>query len=117
MTKAILAYRKAYNEGSLTVLDKQKQLLSEFEEENKDSIAMFYDFLIEREGDLNALCKWLDKKATYEVYMNYKEFRGIEVIESQRSFAVRFNRLLPSKIQIKRKKISGTTVTMYELVI
>lgn len=57
------------------------------------------------------------QKATYEVYMNYKEFRGIEVIESQRSFAVRFNRLLPSKIQIKRKKISGTTVTMYELVI
>ena len=117
MTKAIFAYRKAFTNGTLTLLDKQKQLLSEFEEENKDSIAMFYDFLLEREGDLDALCKWLDKKTTYEVYMEYKEFRGIEVTETQRSFAVRFNRLLPNKIQIKRKKISGTTMTSYELVI
>lgn len=115
MTKSIMAYREAYNKGSLTILEKQKQLLSEFEEENKDSIAMFYDFLLDREGDLDSLCKWLNNKQTGEVYYEYKQFRGIEVIETQRSFAINFNRKLPHNIVVKRKKVSGVTVTYYEL--
>lgn len=116
MTKAIFAYRKAYNRGSLTVLEKQKQLLSEFEEENKDSITMFYDYLLEREGDLEGLCKWLNNKLTLEVYDEYKQYRGTEITETQRAFAVRFNRKLPNKIRIRRDKVSGLTVTRYELI-
>lgn len=115
MTKAIFAYRKAYSRGSLTVLEKQKQLLSEFEEENKDSISLYYDYLLEREGDLDKLCKWLDGKLTEEVFDDYKQFRGIEVAETQRSFAVRFNRKLPNKIEVIRKKVSGTLYTGYAL--
>ena len=116
MTKAIFAYRKAYSNGSLTVLEKQSQLLNEFEEENKDSISMFYDFLLEREGDLNGLCKWLDGKTTEEVFINYRNFRGVEVAETQRSFAVRFNRKLPHNIRVGRIKVSGVTATCYELI-
>lgn len=115
MTKYIMAYREAYNKGSLTILEKQKQLLSEFEEENKDSISLFFDWLLEREGNLDNLCKWLDNKLTEEVYYEYKEFRGIEVIETQRSFAINFNRKLPNKIVVKRRKVGGVTVTYYEL--
>lgn len=115
MTKAIFAYRKAYSKGCLTVTEKQKQLLSEFEEENKDSISMFYDYLLEREENLEGLCKWLDGKLTEEVYDEYKQFRGIEVTETQRSFAVRFNRKLPNKIKVARRKVSGNTITAYEL--
>lgn len=115
MTKSIFAYRKAYSRGSLTLLEKQKQLLSEFEEENKDSVSMFYDYLIEREGDLDGLCQWLNGKLTLEVYDEYKKYRGTEITETQRAFAVRFNRKLPNKIRIGRNKVSGLTVTRYEL--
>lgn len=115
MTKAIFAYRKAYNKGTLTVIAKQKQLLSEFEEENKDSVSLFYDYLLEREGNLDSLCKWLNNKLTEEVFAEYKQFRGIEITETQRAFAVRFNRKLPNKIKIVRRKVSGNTFTAYEL--
>lgn len=115
MTKAIFAYRDAYKAGSLTILSKQKQLLEEFEEENKDSISLYYDYLLDREGNLDNLCKWLDGKLTEEVFDDYKKFRGIEIIETQRSFAVRFNRKLPSRVLIIRRKVSGNTYTAYEL--
>lgn len=115
MTKSIFAYRKAYSKGSLTILEKQKNLLNEFEEENKDSISLFYDYLLECYENIDGLCNWLDNKLTEEVYDEYKKFRGIEVTETQRSFAVRFNRKLPNKIKIVRRKVSGNTITAYEL--
>ena len=76
---------------------------------------MFYDYLLEREGDLDGFCNWINNKLTLEVYEEYKKYRGMEVVETQRSFAVRFNRKLPHNIRVGRNKVSGVTVTRYEL--
>ena len=115
MTKAIFAYREAYLKGGLTKLEKQEELLRDFTEENKDSIALFYDFLLEREHGVNGLCKWIDGKLYDDVFLEYQSFNGIEDSKmTKRKFLISFNRKLPIKIQKKKVTIGGITYDTYE---
>lgn len=115
MTKAIIAYREAYSRGHLTVLEKQRKLLKDFTEENKDSISLFYDFLIEREGSVDGLCKWLDGKIFNDVFTEYQKFVEVDNKMTQRKFLVSFNRKLPNRIQNKKVTLGGATYDTYEL--
>lgn len=115
MTKAIIAYRQAYNAGDLTLLPIQKQLLDDFKEENKDSIKLFYDYLIQREGDIDGLCKWIDGKLFNEVFEEYKKFIEIEVKISSKAFSIQFRKLLPSKIQKKATRVGDAIFNKYVL--
>lgn len=115
MTKAIIAYRKAYQRGHLTILEKQKELLSTFEEENKDSITLFYDYLVQREGNIDNLCKWLNNKLFSEVFDEYKNFIEIDVKISQMSFSRNFRKLLPSRIRKKAVRLGNAIVNKYIL--
>lgn len=116
MTKAILAYREAYNRDKLTELEKQKELLNDFKEENKDSIVLFYDYLLERENGIDNFLKWIDGKTREEILKEYKEFADIEIKkENECSFFIRFNRLLPSKVKKKNVRVSGLLTKKYYL--
>ncbi len=115
MTKAIIAYREAYSRGHLTILEKQRELLKDFTEENKDSISLFYDFLLEREGSVDGLCKWLDEKIFNDVFTEYQKFAEVDNKMTQRKFLVGFNRKLPNRIQKKKVTIAGVTYDRYEL--
>ncbi len=118
MTKAILAFREAYNRGHLTLLDKQKDLINDFKEENKDVYQSFYDYLKEREDGEDGLCKWIDKKTADEVYTEFTEYLEIlPVGMTQRKFSINFNRLLPNKIMTKNERISKhLVVKKYHLI-
>lgn len=117
MTKAILAYRQAYEAGHLTVLDEQTELLNEFKNENKDPVSSFYDFLLEQVGDIKGLCKWIENRTFDEVFSKYAEFLGYdnadEIKKMKRSFLVHFNRKLPNNIKKKNETIGGATITKY----
>ena len=123
MTKAIIAYRQAYKKGKLTVLDVQQELLNDFQEENKDSISLFYDYLIQRAGTIENFYKWIDKKTYEEMFSEYTKYRGYDDPKdfketTQRSFLVNFNRkLLANNPKIKKQKrnIGGTSIDSYSV--
>lgn len=115
MTKAIMTYREAFKNGHLTELEEQKILINEFKEENKNDIALFYDFLLEREGDLKKLCEYLDGKQTNEIWNDYKEFLLPETPKvNDRQFKVHFNRMLPKNmIKTKNTRLGKSIFTSY----
>ncbi len=114
MTKAIMAYREAFKNNSLTELEEQKELLKDFEQENKDNISTFYDYLIEREGDLKKMCEYLNDKITEEIYEEYKRFLGEDPDVTNVAFKRRFNKLLPKNmIKVARKRIGNNILTYY----
>ena len=111
MTKAIIAFRKAKKYGYLTTLDKQKELLNDFKEENKDPYHAFYDYLIDREDGVDGLCEWINEKTADEVYSAFREFIEVEVKGmSQRKFSINFNKLLPSNIITKNYRLNKASV-------
>ena len=116
LTGAIFAYRDAVNRGYLTEIPKQKELMEDFLDENKSPIDLFFDYLVEQQGSLDNLCKFLDGVNTNEIYEKYQEFRaGDKNIEIQKTFTRRFKRLLPSKIELVRHSVSGHSFTTYTL--
>lgn len=118
MTGAIFAYRKALEQGHLTEIPKQKDLMNDFLEENKSCIDLFFDSLLEEEGsgDLNNLCEYLNGKTTEEIYNKYKEFRlDDKNIEIQKTFTRRFKKKLPTKIELIRHCLGGHSFTSYSL--
>ncbi len=116
LTGAIFAYREAVNRGCLTEIPKQKELMEDFLDENKSPIDLFFDYLVEQQGSLDNLCKFLDGVNTSEIYQKYQEFRaGDKNIEIQKTFTRRFKRLLPSKIELVRHSVSGRSFTTYTL--
>ncbi len=116
MTGGIFAYRDAIERNHLTEIPKQKDLINDFLDENKSCIDLFYDFLIEQNGSLDDLCKYLDGKTTDEIYHQYGDFRQDDKnIEIQKTFTRRFKRLLPSKIELQRHSLGGHSFTTYIL--
>ena len=113
MSGGIFAYREALKNGSLTEIQKQKDLLNDFLEENKDSISLFYDFLVEREGGLDGLCKWIDGKLFNDVFTEYDRFVEIDNNISKRKFLINFNRKLPSRVKKQKQTIAGITYDIY----
>lgn len=118
MTKAIFAYRKAYNNGHLTELQESTRLLELFKEENQDDVKSFYNFLLERENGENGLKDWLNKKPFYEVFEEFAKFLGYNSIAeienmTQRAFLVNFNKLLPPDIKKKNIAKDGRTIKIY----
>ena len=116
LTGSIFAYRNAIERGKLTEIEKQKDLITDFLDENKTPIELFFDYLKEQQGGLEKLCKFLDGKTTDEIYHIYKDYRSPDTnVEIQKTFTRRFKRLLPSKITTERCTISGTSFTRYIL--
>ena len=117
MTKAIIAYREAFKNGHLTELEEQQTLVNEFEEENKDDIALFYDYLLETHGDLKKLCEYLDGKQTNQIWDEYKKFLFPENPKvNDRQFKVHFNRLLPKNlIKVKKQRLRKNVFTSYSM--
>ena len=120
MTKAIMAFREAYKKGKLTILDRQKELIKDFEEENQDSVLAFYKYLIEREGDLEKFSCWIDGKTYEDVVKEYQKFRGIEDLKeikdiNRRTLLIRFNRLIPKNIVKDRVTIGCTNDYKYKI--
>lgn len=116
MTGGIFAYREAVKRNYLTEAPKQKELIDDFLDENRNPIDLFFDYLKNKEGDLDKLCRYLDGKITDEIYNQYKEFRQDEKnIELQKTFTRRFKRLLPNKIELVRHSLSGHSFTTYTL--
>ena len=116
LTGAIFAYRKAIQRNHLTEIEKQKDLINDFLDENRSPVEMFFDYLKAREGGLDKLCIYLNEKLTEEIYNEYREYREPDKnIELQKTFTRRFRRLLPSKVIIARITVSGKTFTKYNL--
>lgn len=116
LTGAIFAYRKAIQRNHLTEIEKQKDLMNDFLDENRSPIEMFFDYLKAREGGLEKLCIYLNGRTTEEIYNEYKEFRETDKdIEIQKTFTRRFKRLLPSKIILVRHSLSGHSFITYTL--
>ena len=89
---------KPYYVGALTKLDVQRSLVQDFVEENQDPINVYYDNLIQQQGNIPAVCRWLDGRTTEEVYTDYKKWAtDLEIrFEPNKTFIRRFSRLLPS---------------------
>ena len=116
MTGAIFAYREAIKRGKLTEIEKQKDLMNDFLDENKTSIELFFDYLKEQQGSIDNLYKYLDGKTTDEIYFDYQEYRKPDPnIEKQKTFTRRFKRLLNSQITTERCTINGVSFTKYVL--
>lgn len=116
LTGAIFAYRKAIKRNHLTEIQKQKDLMKDFLDENRSPIEMFFDYLKAREGSLEKLCLFLNGRTTEELYDVYKEFRETDKdIEIQKTFTRRFKRLLPSNIILVRHCLSGHSFMTYTL--
>ena len=123
MTKAIFAYRQAYTVGHLTKLQKQEDLLNDFKEENKDSIALFYDYLIAQKGNKENFYKWIDKKTFDEMFVEYTRYRGYDDVKdfkeiSKRKFLIRFNRKLFTNhpnISKEKASVGGVTFDLYSV--
>jgi hypothetical protein len=117
MTGGIFAYREALKRNHLTEIQKQYELRDDFLEENKSPIDLFYDYLIQEEGngDTERFYRWLDGKTTEEVYEKYKKYRVDERVESQKAFTRRFNKKLKTKIELVRVTIGGASFTSYRL--
>ena len=116
MTGGIFAYREALKNNSLTEIEKQQELLRDFTEENKDSISLFYDYLIEREKGINGMCQWLNGKSYQDVFYEYRDFIGFDDKLTQRKFLISFNRKLPSKIKKEKKTVGGISIDGYILI-
>lgn len=118
MSGGIFAYRKAIQQGHLTEIPKQKDLINDFLEENQSPVDLFYEYLLATEGngDKEKLYRYLNGKTTEEIYSKYKEYRGNEQnIEIQKTFTARFKRKLPSKIELKNHHIAGISFKTYTL--
>lgn len=117
LTGGIFAYREAIKRGHLTEIKKQKELEDDFLAENQSPIDLFYNYLIQEEGqgDIERFYRWLDGKTTEEIYKRYKEYRVDEKIESQKAFTRRFNKKLKTRIELFRKTIGGASFTSYRL--
>lgn len=115
MTGGIFAYRKALENHTLTEISKQKELLEDFTEENKDSITLFYENLVEQKNGIDGMCQWLSGQSFIEVFREYQNFIGFDDKINQRKFLISFNRKLPSKIKKIKKNINGITYDTYEL--
>ena len=116
MTGGIFAYREAIKRGKLTEIEKQKELMNDFLDENKTPVELFFDYLKEQQGSLDNLFEYLDGKTTDFIYDEYKKYREpTPNIEVQKTFTRRFKRLLPSKIETERCTISGASFTKYIL--
>lgn len=117
LTGAIFAYREAIRRGHLTEIKKQKELEADFLAENKSPVDLFYDYLIQDEGqgDIEKFYRWLDGKTTEEIYKMYKNYRVNEKIESQKAFTRRFNKKLKTKIELIRVTIGGASFSSYRL--
>ena len=116
MTGGIFAFREAFKKKELTQCEKQKDLIESFLEENRTSIDLFFDNLLqtEYEGNIEKLCRFINGKTTEEVYSIYKQYRYPEEdIETQRAFSVRFRRKLPSYMTTKKVTIGGSSFTSY----
>ena len=85
--------------------------------ENKSPIDLFYDYLIEEEGqgDTDRFYRWLDGKTTEEIYSQYKAYRIDEKIESQKAFTRRFNKKLKTRIELVRVTIGGASFVSFRL--
>ncbi len=116
MTGGIFAYREAIERNHLTEIEKQRELMNDFLDENKTPIDFFFDYLKKQEGSLDNLCKYLDGKTTDEVYSTYQKYREPEKnIEVQKTFTRRFKRKLPSKIELTNITIGGASFKAYTL--
>lgn len=117
MTGGIFAYRKALERNHLTEIKKQTELRDDFLDENKSPIDLFYDYLIEEEGegDIERFYRWLDGRTTEDVYGRYKAYRIDDKIESQKAFTRRFNKKLKTRIELTRVTIGGVSFTSYRL--
>lgn len=118
MTGGIFAYREALKRGTLTEIAKQKELERDFIEENQTAIDLFYDYLLQTEGNGNKekLYRYLNGKTTEELYEEYKEFRAPEKnIEIQKTFSRRFRKKLPTKIELVGHCLNGYTFKTYTL--
>lgn len=118
LTGAIFAYRKAIQRKCLTEIPKQIELIKDFLEENKSCIDLFYDYLLEKEGNnsIDDLCLYLNGKTTDEVYSQYQDFRlDDKNIEIQKTFTRRFKKKLPTKITLERHSLGGHSFTTYTL--
>lgn len=120
MTKAIIAFRKAYNKGQLTTLEKQKELLKEFEEENQDTVLAFYKYLVDREGDIEKFKSWINNKVYEDIAAEYAHFRGFQTMEdikdiNRRTMLTRFNKLLPSNVLRERMTLGNQNYYRYIL--
>lgn len=122
MSKAIIAYRAAIARGSLTELDKQRELEEDFLEENKDRISQFLEYMIEENGgDLDAgVCdknlEWLNQVFTQELYTDYVQWcqRNFDSqIETAKAFNTRFKKKLPSNWTLIQKKFEGRNQRIY----
>lgn len=113
MTKAIIAYREAYNEGQLTETQEHKRILEQFKRKNSN-IALFYTNLLYKEEDF---FKWINNKTFETVFVEYIKFLNLntskKVTISKRAFLVNFNKMLPINIQKKNFSYNGKTVTKY----
>ena len=101
-------------------MDRQKELIKDFEEENQDSVLAFYKYLIEREGDLEKFSCWIDGKTYEDVVKEYQKFRGIEDLKeikdiNRRTLLIRFNRLIPKNIVKDRVTIGCTNDYKYKI--
>lgn len=118
MTGGIFAYRKAVERGFLTEIPKQKDLMNDFLEENQSPIDLFYEYLLQYEGngDKERLYRFLNGKTTDDIYGIYKKYREPETnIEIQKTFTRQFKRKLPSKIELKNICIGGVSFKSYTL--
>ncbi len=123
MTKAIISYRQAFQKGNLTETEKQKDLLKDFEEENKDDVALFFEYLVKEHNDIKGLCEYLKGRTYHEVFAEYAKYIGFEVTEKEteqekkmrRSFLINFNRKLPSNVKKKKVNIGGTSYDTYDV--
>lgn len=118
MTGGIFAYRKAIEQNHLTEISKQKDLLSDFLDENKSPIDLFYDYLVQEygNGDTEQFYRWINGETTDSIYEKYEKYREPEKnIEIQKTFTGRFKRKLPTKIELKVNNIGGTSVRTYTL--
>ena len=116
ITGGIFAYREAIERNHLTEIEKQRELMNDFLDENKTPIDFFFDYLKKQEGSLDNLCKYLDGKTTDEVYSTYQKYREPEKnIEVQKTFTRRFKRKLPSKIELTNITIGGASFKAYTL--
>ena len=123
MTKAIFAYRQAYAVGHLTKLQRQEDLLNDFKEENKDSIAVFCDDLVLQKGGKENFYKWINGKTFEELFVEYTRYRGYADSKdfkeiSRKKFLIRFNRkIFTNHPNITKEKITigGATYDSYSV--
>ena len=117
MTGGIFAYRKAFKRGDLYKTDKQKELLSDFIEENEEPIKTFYNTLLEEHKNMEALARWINGKTTDEVYSMYKKWCESSAIQPElsKTFTRQFSKLLPSNVKKKVLSIGGAKFNSYVL--